>query len=113
MNGLYYAVCRHYLRDRGFAYVASGSRPVLHGTQIEDFRLKMGWRTCYARLGALVLPPVGWAVSAYRALRPALAPVLPRVPRGADALRHADGMVELRRIVASCASQAGAGGGGG
>jgi len=69
MNALYYAVCRHYLRDRGSTYVASGSRPVLHGTQIEDFRLKMGWRTCYARLGALVLPPVGWAVAAYRALR--------------------------------------------
>jgi len=103
MNALYYSTVRHYLRERGFRYVASGSRPILHETHVEDFRLRMGWRTCYSRLGALVLPPIGACVSAYHLLRPAVIRVLPRIPRGKDALRYADGMVELRRIAAACA----------
>jgi len=95
MNALYFEIARHYLRDRGFSYVQSGSRPLLHRTNVDDFRTGLGWRRCYAKLGVLVLPPLGLAARAWRTARPLVARLpLPDSPW----IAKADGLAALLEI---------------
>lgn len=53
-NALYYVVARHYLLHEGAKYITGGHRSLLHPTQVEDFKEKMGYRRCYARLGVML-----------------------------------------------------------
>lgn len=49
-NALLYMMTRHYLRDRGFAYVTSGSRVLLHDSNVQDFKERMGYRKVFCPL---------------------------------------------------------------
>lgn len=53
-NALIYEMTRHYLVDQKVRYVSNGHRNLLHPTNVMDFMLKMGYRSCYARLGVLL-----------------------------------------------------------
>jgi hypothetical protein len=94
MNALYFTLARHYLNERGLSYLASGARPVSHDTRVEEFRLRMGWRKCHTRLGALLPPPIALGARAWDLLRPALGRVIPLRSRWVSA---ADGLATLVR----------------
>lgn len=49
-NALFFQICRHYLVERGMAYVSNGTRTLLHPTTINEFLERMGFTKCYARL---------------------------------------------------------------
>jgi hypothetical protein len=49
-NALVYTFTHHYLRDRGLRYVTSGARPLLHRTNAQEFKERMGYRKVYSRL---------------------------------------------------------------
>lgn len=95
MYALYFETARNYLRERGFDYVASGSRSVAHETKVEQFRLRLGWRTCHVRLQALLLPPTGSCGRLWRGIRELLGerPLIPK-----RLAKAADGFAELQRI---------------
>jgi hypothetical protein len=69
-NALVYVLTRHYLRERRLRYVTSGSRVLLHATNVQAFNEKMGYRKVYCplrtELGSIVafltmLRLPGWA----------------------------------------------------
>lgn len=62
-NALLYVLTRHYLRDRGAAYVTSGSRVLLHDTHAQDFKERMGYRKIYALLRAELAPMAAFVAS--------------------------------------------------
>ena len=43
MYPLYYTIATHYLNEKGCKEIDSGCRPLLHETNIGDFRLHLGW----------------------------------------------------------------------
>jgi hypothetical protein len=49
-NALVYTFTKHYLRERGLRYVTSGARPLLHRTNAQEFKERMGYRKIYSRL---------------------------------------------------------------
>lgn len=58
MYALYYTIALNYLKEKGYKEVDSGSRPLLHETNIGDFLLRLGWRKAYCRLGIYLTLPV-------------------------------------------------------
>ncbi|MEE8170119.1 MAG: hypothetical protein V3T70_06185 [Phycisphaerae bacterium] len=63
MNALEFTLGRHYVVERGFRYLSGGPLNVYHKTSVHDFRLRLGWRKAYCRLG------VCWNMSIRSALR--------------------------------------------
>jgi hypothetical protein len=49
-NALVYVLTRHYLIERRLRYVTSGSRVLLHDTNVQEFNEKMGYRKVYCPL---------------------------------------------------------------
>jgi hypothetical protein len=55
-NALVYVLTRHYLRERRLAYVTSGSRVLVHDTNVQEFQEKMGYRKVYCLLRSELSP---------------------------------------------------------
>ncbi|MBN2445611.1 MAG: GNAT family N-acetyltransferase [Phycisphaerae bacterium] len=77
MYALYFVVARHYLVERGLREVVGGWRELMHETNIGEFRVKMGWRKVYCRLGLYLVPWFRCALAAARVLRPVWGVILP------------------------------------
>jgi hypothetical protein len=58
MYALHYTIAHHYLKEKGCKEIDSGSRALLHETDISDFLLRLGWRRAYCRLGIYLVLPV-------------------------------------------------------
>lgn len=58
MYALHYTIAHHYLNQEGYKEIDSGSRALLHETDISDFLLRLGWRRAYCRLGIYLVLPV-------------------------------------------------------
>ncbi len=69
MYGLYYSIAQHYLKQQKYRQVLGASRALLHETNIGDFRLKMGWRKVYCRLGLYLVLRARLILFLARALR--------------------------------------------
>jgi hypothetical protein len=49
-NALVYSLTRHYLQERQLSYITAGSRVLVHDTNVQDFKLRMGYRKVYCPL---------------------------------------------------------------
>lgn len=58
MYALHYEIARHYLKELRFKEVNSGTRPLIHETNIGEFLFRIGWRKAYSRLGLYFKPSV-------------------------------------------------------
>ena len=60
-NALVYVLTRHYLRERQLSYVMSGSRALLHETNVQTFDEKMGYRRVFCQLRTELRPSLSIA----------------------------------------------------
>ncbi len=58
MYALQFTILHHYLREKGYKEIDSGTRALLHETNIGDFLLHLGYRKAYCRLGIYLVFPV-------------------------------------------------------
>lgn len=69
MYALQYRIVEHYLNERGYKEIYSGTRPLMHETNIVDFLLHLGYRKRYGRLGMYLSRPVRVALRLARTFR--------------------------------------------
>ena len=80
MYALYYTIAQYYLTQKGYKEINSGSRPLSHETNIGEFRLHLGWRKAYGRLGLYLVPSLQIAL--------AVVPIYRKVDRLILSRRH-------------------------
>lgn len=117
-NALVYTLTRHYLVERGFSYVTSGSRVVMHRTNVQEFYELMGHRRIYAPLRVQFNPLVrllvasgishwGWVFGLER-LAPVLAAKIKgasrvaRYAKGCEAVNVSSAPIEAVPVTTSC-----------
>ena len=71
----------------------------MHRSNVEEFRLGLGWRRCYARLALVVPPPLSLGARLYETCRDVLERI---VPPGNPWMAKADGLARLVAIARSC-----------
>jgi len=98
-NALLYTLTRHYLRDRGVRYVTSGSRVLLHDTNAQEFKERMGYRKIYAPLRAELGALASLASSVDL---PALAGKLGLRKRLGRSIEKLEALGSVARIARSC-----------
>lgn len=77
MYGLHFAIAEHYLGQRGLWQVDSGTRALLHETDISDFLIRLGWRRQFCRLGFYLVPHVHLSLCLLCRIRGFVLPILP------------------------------------
>ncbi len=95
-NALVYEVTRHYLLERGMRYHSGGTRVLLHQTNRQEFRERMGYRKIYCQLRL----EHGWKGSLIARLRPQSWPPIPlpdRLDKAVESLKAYASMAEIAR----------------
>ncbi len=77
MYALHYMIAHHYLNQEGYKEIDSGSRALLHETDVGDFLLRLGWRKAYCRLGVYLVLPLRVVLCLARIFRKVYKPLLP------------------------------------
>lgn len=62
-DAIHYTILEHYLNQKGYAYVCSGSRTINHATNAQEYKITtFGFRKAYCILHIAYKPKVKWIV---------------------------------------------------